>query len=117
MPSKTVPDQTMSVREILERHARGLPTGGQKIPVYTETEDSDGSEALPNLKYMDLAEREEIIDRYREEKEQIEERIKKAKEHAKAKSKQKQESANASQQNQNTDKGTTQQAVDTTESL
>lgn len=33
-PSLTVPDQTMSIRTIMERYARGLPIDGQKTPQY-----------------------------------------------------------------------------------
>jgi len=33
-PSLTVPDQTMSIRTIMERYARGLPIDGQKTPIY-----------------------------------------------------------------------------------
>ena len=35
-PSKTVPDQTMSIREIFQRYAAGLPIGGNINPIYNE---------------------------------------------------------------------------------
>jgi len=54
-PSKTIPDQSMSVKEIMERHARGLPTAGERVPVYFG-EDED----MPDLKKMDLAEIQEL---------------------------------------------------------
>lgn len=38
-PSKTIPDQSMSIREIMKRYASGLPLGGQRVPMYDEGED------------------------------------------------------------------------------
>lgn len=55
-PSMTVPDQSMSVREIMDRFARGLPVSGHKVPVY------DGEEDLPDMKKLDLSERAEMIE-------------------------------------------------------
>lgn len=54
--SQTIPDQTMSVRELLERYARGLPISGAKQPVY------HGEEYVPDLNRMDLAEIQELKD-------------------------------------------------------
>lgn len=49
-PSLTVPDATMSLRELLDRYGRGLPVNGSE-PVY------HGEEVeLPNLRAMDLTE-------------------------------------------------------------
>lgn len=81
-PSKTVPDQSLSVGEIMRRHARGLPITGERVPIY-EGEDND----LPDLSRLDLAEREQIIRDSRSELDEINDRIKaneqKAKETAK----------------------------------
>ena len=38
--SETIPDQTMSIREILERHSKGLPISDSKTPIYDEDETS-----------------------------------------------------------------------------
>ena len=65
MPSKTVPDQTMTVREIMERYARGLPIGGSRLPSYDEEDD------MPDIKTLDLTEREEYADLFRDELEVI----------------------------------------------
>lgn len=54
-PSMTVPDQTMSVQEILKRYAKGLPLDGQKIPIYDGEDDY-----LPDPRHMDLADRQEL---------------------------------------------------------
>lgn len=59
--SLTVPDQALSVRQILERYARGLPLGGQRTPVFDEDDD------LPDVRTLDLSERQEMRERYVEE--------------------------------------------------
>ncbi len=58
-PSLTVPDQTMSIKTILERYARGLPVGG-RLDEYYDEEDT-----LPNPLTLDLAERQELEEIYR----------------------------------------------------
>ncbi len=68
-PSLTIPDQTMSIREILERHSRGLPIDGGKTPIY------DGEEYdLPDLRTLDLSERQLLKESYTQEIQQIKER-------------------------------------------
>lgn len=54
-PSQTVPDQTMSIKEILERYAKGLPIGGGLEPIYEE-EDTNGI----NPRTLDLVDLQEI---------------------------------------------------------
>lgn len=54
-PSLTVPDQSMSVKEIMDRYARGLPISGQKVPVYNGDQDD-----MPDLQRLDLAEIQEL---------------------------------------------------------
>lgn len=56
-PSKTIPDQTMPIRELLERYARGLPINGtSQEPIYNG-EDSSGIDP----RSLDLTDRQEII--------------------------------------------------------
>jgi hypothetical protein len=62
LPSLTIPDQTMSIRLILERHSRGLPIDGIKTPIY-DGEDND----LPDWRRLDLAERQELAHLYTNE--------------------------------------------------
>lgn len=52
--SLTVPDQTMSIRTILERYSRGLPIGG-RTDVYYDEEDE-----MPDIKSLDLSEIQEM---------------------------------------------------------
>ena len=67
-PSLTIPDQTMSIKEILNRFASGLPVGGQKTPFYDETE---SEEYIPDPRYMDLADRQELSEQYNFELQEI----------------------------------------------
>ena len=58
-PSMTVPDQSMSIKTILERYARGLPVGG-RLDEYYDPEDD-----LPDPRTLDLAERQELEELYK----------------------------------------------------
>ncbi len=69
-PSCTVPDQTMSIRTILERYARGLPVGG-RLDEYYDEEDT-----LPDPRTLDLAERQELAEQYKQEINEIKSRKK-----------------------------------------
>lgn len=71
-PSLTVPDQTMSIRTILERHSRGLPIDGVKVPIWNGEEDD-----MPDFRTLDLAEREQLADHYKQELQSIKNRQKK----------------------------------------
>lgn len=57
--SETVPDQAMSIEEIMSRYSKGLPLDGERVPVWMQ----DGLEDdMPDLRHMDLAERQEIME-------------------------------------------------------
>lgn len=58
MPSVTLPNQAMSMKEIMERFARGLPISGAKVPLYDEEND------LPDIRTLDLAERQQLSQQY-----------------------------------------------------
>lgn len=59
--SQTVPDQAMSVREILSRFAQGLPISGASVPMYDDPDgENDDAEGMPDLSRMDLSEIEEL---------------------------------------------------------
>lgn len=60
-PSMTVPDQTMSIRTILERHSRGMPIPPGRQELY-EGDESSGLE----LNTMDLTEKQELYERSQE---------------------------------------------------
>lgn len=59
--SLSIPDESMSVREILSRYARGIPfSGPMRNPVYDE--DSVFPEGMPDLSQMDYTEVQELYD-------------------------------------------------------
>ena len=58
MPSMTIPDQAMSIPEILRRFAQGLPLGGQKVPLYDDELPFDSQQ----FQKMDLADKAEIME-------------------------------------------------------
>lgn len=69
--SETVPDQSMSMREIISRYARGLPVNtGMRTDAYYD----EGSD-FPDTTGMDLAELQELRMKYNEELNEIKRRI------------------------------------------
>lgn len=60
-PGLTIPDQSMTVLELKERYVRGLPLGGQRVPVYRGEEDD-----FPDLARMDISERAEYAEQLAE---------------------------------------------------
>lgn len=61
LPSMTVPDLSMSVKEIVERSQMGLPPEGERIPIFDE------NDPIPNIERLDLAERQQFIKYYQDE--------------------------------------------------
>lgn len=56
LPSMTIPDQTMSMRTIVERYAKGMTSDIQKVPIY----DDDGSSSGIDPRRLDLVDQEEM---------------------------------------------------------
>lgn len=65
----TIPDQTLTIRQIVDRFAKGLPVEGAKTPIWDEDND------LPDFRTLDLAERQEMAHLYKNELEDIQQRI------------------------------------------
>lgn len=71
-PSITVPDMTLSIPEIIERHTSGLDYGNGKVPLY-----SGGSDLLDgiNPNTLDLSEKFDILEtaklRYQEREQEL----------------------------------------------
>lgn len=82
LPSLTVPDQTMSIKEIMRRFAQGLPMEGEKVPVY-DGEEND----LPDSRTMDLADIQEMRERIKNDIEEGERALKHYKQQQKPKPK------------------------------
>jgi len=57
MPSETVPDQSLTMRQILDRYARGLPLD-VKTPIW---EEDDELNPLPDVRTLDLTEKAEML--------------------------------------------------------
>lgn len=56
LPSLTVPDQTLSIRKILDRYAKGQPfSAPTREPIYNEDYDYD------NLNHYDLTEIDDMV--------------------------------------------------------
>lgn len=56
LPSLTVPDQSMSLKEIIDRYQRGIPMNvAEHVPIYHGDEME-----LPDIRKMDLAEIQEM---------------------------------------------------------
>jgi len=68
LPSMTIPDQTMSIRTIVDRYTRGLPVTGF-TPVY-EGEDF----YMPDPRTLDLVERAELLEKTKQEVESLKSR-------------------------------------------
>ena len=51
-PSMTIPDQTISIKELVSRFAKGLPIAEGKTPIYDESGESEGID----LRKLDLSE-------------------------------------------------------------
>lgn len=59
-PSKTIPDQTMSIPELIRRYASGLPLGGAKVPMYEDDPEQDLLNGR-NWSSLDLTEKHDFI--------------------------------------------------------
>lgn len=81
-PSLTIPDQTMSIQEILSRYARGIEPDNVRTPIY------EGEDAMPDISKMDLADQQAFREAVEEELDGIKnhyaEKVKKAEEEKEA---------------------------------
>lgn len=75
-PSMTVPDMSLSVSELLERHTRGLPIP-QFVPTYTDEEHE--LESIDFL-HLDLTEQDELRDHLKESVASMQEKLRIARE-------------------------------------
>lgn len=74
LPSLTVPDQTLSVKDILERHTRGLPFTNFSTPVYNL--DDEGNELMPvDWQRLDISERVERLEQAKAYTERLRKRM------------------------------------------
>lgn len=102
LPSQTEPDQTLSIKQLIERHVQGINVGVTTYePYYTEEE-------IPNFEQMDIEELHQYKQFINEQKFKLEDRLR---EHRKQ---EKELITRAFQApSQNTDEGGTRQAPPT----
>lgn len=62
-PSKTIPNEALTIPEIMNRYARGLPLEGQRVPVY----DEDPENPMPDLSKMDLIDQHNTVEEAKKE--------------------------------------------------
>jgi len=75
--SKTIPDLSLSLRVLIERHSRGMPVSAAMFtPVYDNEGEAEKKLGGVNIQTLDLVERQEL-------KEQVDLEIKKATDHQK----------------------------------
>lgn len=60
LPSRTIPDQSMSIKEILDRYRRGLPLSAGKVPIW-DGDEGDNPITPPNWDQMDLSEKDDYM--------------------------------------------------------
>lgn len=58
-PSLTVPDQSMTITEIVTRYAKGLPFNNERTGIY----DEDENDVLPDFRRMDLVDQQEYLEK------------------------------------------------------
>jgi len=68
-PSKTVPNQAMTVRELIIRFASGLPLDAGKVPIF------EGDTDLPDIEKMDLIEQHAYYDQLMADRKAVEDRV------------------------------------------
>lgn len=73
-PSMTIPNQSMSIPELISRYAKGLPLGGARVPVYED--DSEDLLDGVNWNTLDLSEKASFMDMMRKEVSDIKGRLK-----------------------------------------
>lgn len=67
-PSNTIPEQSLSIKQLLHRYSRGLPLDA---PIQNAVYDGEEME-FPDLARLDLAERQELLESARAETKRIE---------------------------------------------
>lgn len=65
-PSKTIPDQTLSIPELIKRYASGRPLEGKRTPFYDEDPEKDLLGGRPFASF-DLSEQHQILENAKNE--------------------------------------------------
>lgn len=71
----TIPDQTMSLREIVEKHSRGMEINGQKTSIFDDAETASGINPMTldliDLQELNIMNNEQIINLREQAKNEI----------------------------------------------
>lgn len=81
--SETVPDQAMTVTQIVQRFNNGYSVPGGKTPVWMHPDEEEDDLSSLDLSTLDFAERQEIVAMYQQELSDIRARQKAAEQRAK----------------------------------
>lgn len=75
LPSETVPNQSMTVKELVTRYAQGIPLTDQgRVPVWYTDEEIKGNREIfniPDIEKLDISERYELIELQKERIQEI----------------------------------------------
>ncbi|AXH76347.1 MAG: hypothetical protein [Microviridae sp.] len=78
-PSETIPDQALSVREIMRRFASGLPLNVSNVKSYDQQEDEaelrDFDRYMPDVSKLDIAERYDLVEQTRLHLEEVKAKV------------------------------------------
>lgn len=74
-PSLTVPDQSLTVKQLMDRFAKGLPLDGERVPYYEPEEDMTDLSFLPDPATLDLADRQQLAEQAQEQLNEIKDRV------------------------------------------
>lgn len=79
LPSNTVPDQSLTIREIYTRYASGRSLTGTRDPQYDWKEGDPHpftfDDIMPDIGRMDLADRQAILESAKEELDEVKKRL------------------------------------------
>jgi len=77
LPSMTIPDQSLTVQELFRRNAKGLALGGNIHSEYDSDEKGqiDFDDFLPNTDRMDLADRQEFMEKAKEHLDEVKKKL------------------------------------------
>lgn len=73
LPSMTVPDQSMTIKEIMDKYTRGIPVNAAKVPIYDEDDD------MPDLRTLDISEIADLRHQYEAELQETTTKLKNSK--------------------------------------
>lgn len=93
LPSLTQPDEVLTIRQMLERHVRGLPMSSSPQGGYLPP----GLDDIPDIRTLDLTEIQDYAESWRQRKQEIEDHHKQQREQSEQEARAKAEQADPSE--------------------